>query len=303
MNIALASETLPVHRVPLRRLGCGRITAAYGGRFEAWSFTPTTDEQWFREFRERLLASMGRTYLPVYRMADGEFRFLLGRRVRWQSEHPLRDVLAVAAERLGLTHRTARTSWGEHYGRSESRALREKLTNDIRTIATQGYLAVFLGDVGLGTAHEYRQPYCKFVAAMRIPFNSSNYVPFHFVCEALSGPGWEELLRHRRILVATGLDGKNSEAIRDTLHALGARDVQFVGISPDRSMLDSVDTSAVRQPVDLSLVAAGIGAANILVQLQGLKTVVLDIGGYLHCLEDSAFVAHGAFRAPAVTRV
>jgi hypothetical protein len=55
-------------------------------------------------------------------------------------------------------------------------------------------------------------------------------------------------------------------------------------------------------PVDLCLVAAGVGAANVMVQLQGLGTVVLDIGGYLHCLENSAFVAHGVFRAPVATR-
>ena len=301
-NVAFqpAGGTRPRYRVPLKVIGGGRIAEAFGGRFDAWSFTTTTEERWLHEFRSRLLASMSREYLPVYRIADGEFRFLLGRRVRWEREHGLRDCLAVAAERLGLIHRRGRTSWGEGYERKLRRVLKEKLTDDIRTIAKHGYLAVLLSDNGCRLAHEYRHPFCDHAAATGIPFGKDSYVPFHFVCELLSGPGWEEFLQKRRILIATGFEGKKMQAIRKNMTDLGAKDVQLLGISADRSMLDTIQASAVRQPVDLCLVAAGVGAANILVQLQGLNTVVLDIGGHLHCFEDSSFVSHAVFRSPLI---
>lgn len=44
---------------------------------------------------------------------------------------------------------------------------------------------------------------------------------------------------------------------------------------------------------DGSLVAAGIGSANILRQLQPLNTLSLDIGGLMNCFADRQASQHG----------
>jgi len=297
-----SQEYLPQYRIPLREIAGGRLVPMFKGRFDAWAFRSTTERAWLHSFRERVVDSIGRRYLPVYRIADGEFRYLLGRRVRWQSEHPIRDGLGVAAERLGLIHRTNATSWGEEYSPSLRIALRRTLTDRIRSIAQSGYLATLLSDNGVSLAHEYRAPFCKYMAYHDLCFGSNNYVPFHFVCELLSSPGWEELLEGRRVLIVTSLEGKNTALIAGNLTAMGVRDIQFVNVSANHSMLDNVNLSTVRMPVDLCLVSAGVGSANVLVQLKALETTALDIGGYLYCFENKAFVAHGVFRSPERAR-
>lgn len=294
-------SALPIYRVPLTSTGRGRLPTVYGGRFDAWSFIPTCECLWFAGFRDEVLRAIGQRYLPVYRIADGEFQALLGRRVRWRSDRSWRDCIAVALERVGLFHRTRRTSWGEHYDRSARGALLRKLTSDVTTIAGFGHLAVLLSDNGFGLAHEYRRPFCAFVASHAIPFGPRNYVPFHFVCELLSGPGSDALVRDRRILVVTGLRGKDTASIEETLRSVGAATVQFLGVSSNHAMLDTLDISSVCRPVDICFVAAGVGAANVLVQLRDLGTVALDIGGYIHCLEDRNVVSHAVFRAPSIS--
>ena len=51
-------------------------------------------------------------------------------------------------------------------------------------------------------------------------------------------------------------------------------------------MYDTINLSLVKQPVDLILVGGGIGASNILRQLEPLNTVAIDVGYVIECLAD-----------------
>ena len=68
------------YRVPLDFVGNGDAHKAYGGQLDAWSFINITPDDWFAKFRNHVLDCMGKEFLPVYRMADGEYRFLMGRK-------------------------------------------------------------------------------------------------------------------------------------------------------------------------------------------------------------------------------
>lgn len=104
------------HRVDLDFIGLGNAAGAYGGTLNAWSYFETDGQSWFDSFRQHALASIGNYYLPVYRMADGEYKFLFGRRLNWHKRPLYREVLGVTAEKLRLRNsKSWETSWGETY--------------------------------------------------------------------------------------------------------------------------------------------------------------------------------------------
>ena len=74
---------------------------------------------------------------------------------------------------------------------------------------------------------------------------------------------------------------------------MGAGVVQFLPISSSSSMTDRIDVSTIPEPVDVCLVAAGIGSANVLRQLEPAETLAVDIGGLMNCFEDRAALQHG----------
>jgi hypothetical protein len=92
------------------------------------------------------------------------------------------------------------------------------------------------------------------------------------------------LFKDRSIAIVSSADQEKRTRIAATLLAEGSTHVQFIGISATHAMTETVDLSGLRTPVDVVLVAAGIGAANILVQLRPLNTVCIDGGICVECL-------------------
>jgi len=282
------------YRASLGFVGSGNAAPAYGGLLDAWSFTRTSPEDWFSAFRVTALRSIGQRYLPVYRMADGEYRFLMGRKFNRYRRPLWRELAAVGAERLRLRNPDAwKTSWGETYAPSEAAELRAALIHDIRYIAERGFLACYINDNGLHAFTEYNRHVEPYFESRGIPFNQYNYVPFHFVCALLTNSGWQEFYAGRNILVVSGTDDDTERLIARQLQAMGARSTRFIRISRTHSMKDRINLSSLEQDIDIGLVAAGIGAANILRQLAPLGTLVLDIGGYISCYIDPQSLQHG----------
>ena len=88
------------YRVDLDFIGLGNAGAAYGGHLQAWSFHDINGPDWFEAFRQEALAAIGKRYLPVYRMADGEYRFMFGRRINWSRKPIYRELIGVGAEKF-----------------------------------------------------------------------------------------------------------------------------------------------------------------------------------------------------------
>jgi len=51
-------------------------------------------------------------------------------------------------------------------------------------------------------------------------------------------------------------------------------------------MFDTVDIAALKGSIDVALVGAGVGAANILDQLKPLQTLCIDAGYVLDCYAE-----------------
>lgn len=282
------------YKVDLDFIGLGDAGTAYGGYLRAWSFRDIDGRAWFEDFRQDALSAIRNRYLPVYRMADGEYRFMFGRRVNWSRKNLARELLAVGAETLRIKNPDRwRTSWGETYAPADTRRLRAELMMHVRELSERGYLACYLNDNGLDAFVEYNRVLEKLLARQGIRLDAGNYVPFHFAPSLLVSPGWKDFLQGRKILIATGLTPEKKARIEHTLTAYGAGAVRFLPISSSSSLTDRLDLSGVDNDVEIALVAAGIGSANILRQLAPLQTLCLDIGGLMNCFQDPKARLHG----------
>ena len=289
------------YKVNLDNVGLSSANEAYGGYLNAFSFHQTNFEAWFVEFRNLLLSKMGKEYFPVYRLADGEYRFLMGRKYNWHRKPLVKELLAVTAERLRIKNPNKwKTSWGEEYNSKKAKLLKEKLINDIQYISKAGILAAYYNVNGLHAFEEYNEYLIPFFNNKSIQFSRNNYYPFHFVCGVLVKSGWQDFVENKIILIVTGSDENSEKKIEDTLKRMGAKAVLFHKISKTSSMEDTLELEYfLAEQIDISFVAAGIGSANILRQLEPLQTVVLDIGGYMNCfIEHSASQHGGIFRLP-----
>lgn len=289
------------NKVDIDRVGLHSASKAYGGYLNAYSFHHTTFEEWFNEFRSIILSKMGKEYFPVYRLADGEFRFLMGRKFDWYRKPLVKELIAVTAERLRIKNPDKwKTSWGEEYSPKRTKFLRKELIKNIEYISKIGVLAAYYNTNGLHAFEEYNKYLIPFFENNNIKFNRENYYPFHFVCGVLVKEGWQDFIENKTILIVTGSDDASERKIEKTLKVMAAKTVLFCRISKTSSMEDKLNLKGyLDKNIDICLVAAGIGSANILRQLEPLKTVALDIGGYMKCFIDYSASQHGGiFRLP-----
>ena len=285
----------PGYKVNLDKVGLESADKAYGGYLEAYSFYKTSFEEWSETFRKLILSKMGKEYFPVYRMADGEYRFVMGRKYNWYRKPLWKEIVAVSAERLRIKNPNKwKTSWGEEYSPSKMKELRKKLIENIKFIAEHGILACYYNTNGLHAFEEYNKHLISFFKLNQIAFNRDNYVPFHFVCSILIKNGWQKFYKDRNFLIVTGSDECTETLIERQLLEMGVKRVYFIRISKTASMEDVIDLSEYNiKKIDLVLVAAGIGSANVIRQLKPLKTVVLDIGGFVNCFINPNERLHG----------
>lgn len=282
------------YRVDLDFVGLGNAGAAYGGYLRAWSFKDVDGPVWFNKFRDAALAAIGTKFTPIYRMADGEYRFLVGRRFDPNRKPRIKEIAAIAAERFRIKNPDRwKTSWGEEYPPEKTRELRTELIENIRYLSRRGYLACYINDNGLGAFIHHNMEIVGYFQRQGISFGPENYVPFHFAPSLFIQPGWRSLIENRSILIVTGTNLEKECRIRETLSKMGAGLVQFLPISSSSSLTDRLDLSKVREKVDVCLVAAGIGSANVLRQLEPLNTLSVDIGGLMNCFVDRKARQHG----------
>lgn len=289
------------YKVNLDKVGLESADKAYGGYLDAFSFYETTYESWFKIFREKILSKMGKEYLPVYRMADGEYRFVMGRKYNWYKKPLWQEIIAVSAEKLKLKNPNKwKTSWGEEYLPQKVKHLRKKLIKDVSYISKVGMLACYYNSNGLHAFEEYNNYLLPFFEKNNIIFNKENYIPFHFVCSILVKDNWQDFFNDKNILIVTGSDNESEQKIKKTIEQFGAKKVNFLRISKTSSMEENLDLDRyINLHIDLILVAAGIGSANILRQLEPLQTVTLDIGGYMNCFINPSASQHGGiFKLP-----
>lgn len=272
--------------------------------YEAYTFKSLDSRDWYRNMVHRIsIAIRDKQFLPIYRMADGEFIFGLGKRAsdtfpvcRLSRGQLLRRIWSKVTGET-FTHRSGSAEYGwESYNKAELLILREKYIKQLSWIARKGILAI-----ALHTSPGFR-PYFPLVPDWldehEIPLTYDNYYHFYSVYALLHGSDRRLLYEDRNVLVVTGLTDTKREGIRQGLIREGARKIQFLPISQTNSMNDTLDLSSIALPVDVVLVGAGIGSINILNQLESVQTACIDAGFGLSTLADPELRWHRPFCVP-----
>lgn len=247
---------------------------------------PFDCEAWFDSFVDRVAAAIGRKFLPVCRMSDGEFLFLFG-----QQPPSLR-----LSPRLRLGQRVRRVLGAiRHLGKGfqpttapdvSSGDFSPKEWLDYRPVLARHYLeALDKGVLGLHLSYGAKPFQEHYFPAVRRWIDDAgrqltlqNYLPFYCVYAMLRGPRVRHLAAGRRLLVVHSAIGGKRVAIIAALREIGFRTVEWLTISPTRSFADSLDLASIAEAPDMCLIGAGIGKARILAQLEPLEVPCIDAG-------------------------
>jgi hypothetical protein len=272
------------------------------GIFKCLSFSNSSSEEWFLSFINEVENAIGKRYLPICRMSDGEFEFCVGYHYpRSASDEPICLYLLRTFQRIATRLRLKLfkkkfSAGGKGYvsGRyqyTELDSLRIRYIEQLMQISQHGFLSLHFTDrVKSHRRKQFQQQYIapiiRWLGKQKIELNEENYYPFYFVYAMLTGPFRHRIYQNRRLLVVTSYNDAKRNAIIKGLEREGVADVQFIPLSQGRSMYDTIDLSTVKRPVDLVLVGGGIGASNILCQLEPLNTVAIDAGYIIECLAD-----------------
>lgn len=277
--------------IDLDLLSNGEGKLVYGNRLDAVSFHETTCEEWFSDFVEEVSSAIGKRYFPVYRIADGEMRFLFGYKVNWKNK-PFRSLLKYI--KYELFKSPWKTSWGESYSPTEKKHLQTLLAKCIKNIAQEGKLAIYWNDNGLNAFVEYNSYMEALFEKIGVRLDADNYVPFHFA-QAIFANHADRLLRGKNVLVISGFDAIEKDALGKRLQKIGVAHYDFYRCSPTSALKDDYTLIKPRIKPDIVLVAAGIGAARVLADLKHLNCPVIDVGSYLNVLSGKYENAHAGF--------
>lgn len=265
------------------------------GVFRCPSFSERPSQEWFLSFIDEVENAIGKRFLPIYRMSDGEFKFCVGYRYPYRAQdesmfhyvfYSFRRIVSQLRNRL---RRRKFSAGGQcyisaDYQQKELGRLQIRYVEQLRQIAGQGLLALHFTYRQKQFQQQYIALVTRWLDEQGIKLHEGNYCPFYFVYAMLTGPFRGRIYQGRRVLVITSYDDTKREAITKGLQHEGVVDVQFLPLSQGRAMYDKIDLSAVKRPVDMVLVGGGIGASNILCQLEPLNTVAIDVGYIIECL-------------------
>lgn len=264
---------------------------------QCFAFAPESVEcgAWFGRFANRVLQSVGASYLPVCRMSDGEFLLLFGFQPpsvrhsllrRWrirlsQARHRLRQSL------FGFQAQTAPGVSSGAMSHAEVKAFVPTLSSRYLEIARDGILGLHLGYAGTPFQEHYFPAVRRWLERNDVTLTLDNYVPFYFVYGLLRGPVFPDLVGGRRVLIVHSATGVKREAITRSIEAARPRGIEWLTISPSRSFADRLDLSRLADKPDVCLLGGGVGKSALFPQLRPLGVPCLDAGFSFEVWADS----------------
>lgn len=256
--------------------------------WRAWAPVDIGDtgvNDWYSAFKRRVIESIGKDYLPVMRLADGEFSFLFGRvdaNSRWpfymRMRHNFLEFYRRRILRRNFSFRTRSTVSSASYTPEEWQAFRQAYSEALVWIANHGLLAPQMAFMERPTMEQFQARFFEWLSEVDLNLNLSNMAQFYFVYALLLSSDSAHVISDRRILVVHGATGERQRGIIDALYGQGAKDVGWMSISNDRSMFDSIDCSDYIGQYDLAFVGAGVGKPMVMRQLEPLSVPIIDIG-------------------------
>lgn len=271
--------------------------SVYGEFIYAYSFQERDIDEWKYNFRSKIENAINaKQFLPVYRMADGEYRFLFGYKIKKKS-NILKELIKYTLEnKLGTTFTT---SWGERYPREEKKKFQEKLLRAIKMTSQFGMLGLFFYRNGLDIYTEYNTSLLENFKKNDIDITDSNYIPFHLPIDLVLETN-NPIYKGKKILVISSVGSNEENCINRKLYSYGAKLVQHYKISSTQAFKDCINLSSIKVSPDLVFISAGIASVLLIEQLKSMNCPCIDIGGSIHLLSNKISNYHG-FRSSAET--
>lgn len=240
---------------------------------------------WFKKFVDLLESKIGKEYLPVMRLSDGEYQFILGLQppvYYGKLMNYLKSYLGFLNNKLNRNKTFAANTLpgvsSGSYSKKEVLAIKTKYTSWMKKISENGILALHLTYAPKPFQEQYHYSLKKWLDENNIVLSPQNYFPFYFVYAALRGDDRHRILKNRNILIIHSATGKKRDKIISSLKKEGVRNIEWLAISPSKSLFDKIDIDHLVGKVDLALIGAGVGKPNILVQLEKLDVPCIDAG-------------------------
>jgi hypothetical protein len=253
--------------------------------WEAWSPEQIDSVDWYTDFKSLVLGAVGQRFLPVVRLADGEFSFLFGETAanpRWSLWRRIRHGLIQFYRRRILCRNfvfsTRNTYTSANYTKQEWEHARLQYSENLKWISQKGYLAPQLAFLGRPTMEQFQRDFMIWGEREQLGFSVSNLCQFYFVYALFLSDERPEIIDGNRVLVVHGAVDTRKEKIINALKLQGARSVGWLSISNDRSLFDELNVDEYIGKYDLVVVGAGVGKPHVIRQLEPLQIPVLDIG-------------------------
>jgi len=254
----------------------------------SFSFCPEPVEMddWYWSFVNRVRSAMGSRYLPICRLADGEFRMLFWPVLpnpRHSAAQRVKDALVTVIEAAEMAVRGFRANTAPHvssgqFSAREWSSVRRRASDAFQHVGREGILAMHLGVAKQPFQEQYFPSIRRWLAEGGLELSLENYVPFYFVYALLRGPAGDFIFEGRRVVVVHSAEGDRQRNITEAIKRRGAETVIWIHISRARSFADRLDVSTLVGRCDVCLVGAGVGKALVMEQLRPLAVPVIDVG-------------------------
>lgn len=303
-NLAPRYHVLP-HAIDLRVPG---FAAMDRYNLRTYAPEPIDSTHWFSLVVDRVESAIGRRFLPIIRLADGEFLFLLGFQPptpRVGVTYPLQWMRWWLAKskprhqlRAGGTHGNRPLYSSAKYTTEELDSIRKAYGRVLGQVAGNGLIAADLSFCAVPFQDHFFPAFRTWLDVNAIHLTIANYAPFYFIYALLTGPERHRVLTGRRVLVIHSATGPKQDAIKSSLLREGAKEVLWHTISPDRSLYDVVPVERFVGAVDLCVFGAGIGKPAILAQLEPLGVPCIDAGYVMEVWADPSVAQSRIFTQP-----
>ncbi len=251
-------------------------------------------EQLYEEFVARIDKALLGHFLPIVRLCDGEYIFIVGRNYGSLRLNRLsRWVLNIKETIKIILKFNFKSAGGDLYRSGNYNILERedalnKYLENLKWVSIHGILAMHFS-WGKIPFTEGLWPYVKSKFDYHsIQITRQNYYPFYFVYAYLASSDSNNLFENKRMLVINSAEGDKKQSIIKSLFKRNVKSVDWIAISVDRSMYDIIKIEKFIDTIDVVLIGAGVGKLNIIRQLENLKVPCIDIGYYMEILADGS---------------
>jgi hypothetical protein len=263
---------------------------------KVYLFDNTNCDELLEKFYTKILSSIEtKKHLPIIRIADGEYQFLLGKN-EFNLRKPIYKlgihILRQFFEKIFNLQFEAksRTYTSGVYSKDDMTSVKNKYADCLHHISKNGIIALYTVIKPYFYTEQYLPKLFKFFKFKEIELTSSNYMPFYFIYILLTNKKYADLYKDKNIHLITSFNSVRKEKIEHSLNLLKPKSISWTKISRDKSLFDKVNIDSISDEIDIIFIGAGVGKVNIFNQLKNKKCLIIDAGYIFETWENPQLV-------------